>query len=225
MRVQSNLKSNFLAGLALVAPIVVTLFILRTLVGWILGFLKPIARDSQAVQLTGDPLLARVLVAIVLLVLITIVGSIAQYSIGRRLFGRAGRALYFIPVFREVYTSVKQVATSVVNRSTQYESVVFVEYPRDGVYSLGLVTGNSPADAERLAGQEVYNVFFPSSPNPTGGKLVLVPDEKVHETDLSVRRGLQILMTTGMTEPDAVIDLEEDDEEGTGEGSLPSGAD
>jgi uncharacterized membrane protein len=225
MRVQSNLKSNFLAGLALVAPIVVTLFILRTLVGWILGFLKPIARDTQAVQLIGDPLLARVLVGVALLALITLVGSIAQYSIGRRLFGRAGRALYFIPVFREVYTSVKQVATSVVNRSTQYESVVFVEYPRDGVYSLGLVTGNSPADAERLAGQEVYNVFFPSSPNPTGGKLVLVPDEKVHETDLSVRRGLQILMTTGMTEPDAVIDLEEDDEEGAGDGSLPSGAD
>lgn len=211
MRVKNGLKSSFVAGVILVAPVVVTVFIVNTIGGWILRLLAPVVEGTRAEQLTGDFLLAQILVGIVVILLVTAIGFVAQYSVGRRMFGRAGRVMNFIPVIRTVYSSIRQVASSVTGRASEYESVVLVEYPREGVYSIGLVTAESPAAADRLAGGPVYNVFFPSSPNPTGGKLVMVPEREVYETDLSVRRGIQILMTTGMARDESVIEL--DDEE------------
>lgn len=216
MRLRNTLKSSFFAGLAVVAPLVVTVFVVQLLVNWGLRLLTPMVRGTRLARYTFDNLLvAQTAMGIIVLSLIVAVGWVAQYSIGRRLFGQAGRIMNFIPLVRVIYGSVRQVANSVVNRESRYESVVFVEYPREGVYSVGLVTGDSPPDAERLADEEVYNVFFPSSPNPTQGKLVLVPDSRVLETDLSVRQGIQLLMTTGMAESQAVVEFEED-EEGVG---------
>lgn len=220
MTVRSTLKSNFLAGLALTAPVIVTLFIIKVVVGWVLGTLTPVVRGTRAETLVGGDLLtAQVLVAVALVVLITLVGFVAQYSVGRRLFGRTGQTATFIPVFRTVYATVKQVATSVTDRKSEYEDVVFVEYPRQGVYSIGLVTGDSPEAARSLAGGDVQFVFFPASPNPTQGKLLMVPEDQIHPTDISVRRGLQLLMTSGMSQDKPVIKIEEaDGGEGQGGG-------
>jgi len=216
MRLRNSLKSSFFAGLAVVAPLVVTVFVVQLLVNWGLRLLTPMVRGTRLARYTFDNLLvAQTVMGIIVLSLIVVIGWVAQYSVGRRLFGRAGRVMNFIPLVRVIYGSIRQVANSVVNRETRYESVVFVEYPREGVYSVGLVTGDSPPVAERLADEEVYNVFFPSSPNPTQGKLVLVPDSRVLETDLSVRQGIQLLMTTGMAESQSVVEFEED-EEGVG---------
>jgi uncharacterized membrane protein len=217
MHIRSNLKSSLFAGLALVAPLVVTLFVLRLLVNWTLGLLTPLVEGTSFAQYTFDNLLvAQFVMGAIVLVLIVFIGWMAQYSVGRRLFGRAGRIMNFIPLVRIIYGSVRQVANSVVHRESRYESVVFVEYPRKGVYSVGLVTGDSPPIAERFADEEVYNVFFPASPNPTQGKLVLIPESQVHETDLSVRQGIQLLMTTGMAESQPVVEFEEGDEEDLG---------
>jgi len=102
-------------------------------------------------------------------------------------------------------------ASSVVNRSSDFESVVYVEYPRDGVYRLGLKTGNSPEDLSEIAGERAHNVFFPGSPNPTQGSLILVPDSRVYDSELSVRAAIRLLMTTGMDQSDSVIELDDDE--------------
>jgi uncharacterized membrane protein len=211
MRVKSGLKSSFIAGLALLAPVVLTVFIVNTVANWILGALAPVVQETRFEQITGDFLLAQVAVGVIAVGLVIVIGFVAQYSVGRRMFGRAGRVMNFIPVVRTIYSSIRQVASSVSNRATDFKSVVLVEYPREGAYSLGLVTAESPPAAERIAGEPVYNVFFPSSPNPTGGKLVMVPADQVYETDMSVRRGIQILMTTGMAEDESAIELSEEE--------------
>jgi len=211
MRIKRGLKSSFLAGLALLAPVVLTVFIVNTVANWILGALAPVVQETRFERITGDFLLAQVAVGVIAILLVILIGFVAQYSVGRRMFGRAGRVMNFIPVVRTIYSSIRQVASSVSNRTSEFKSVVLVEYPREGAYSLGLVTAESPDVAERLAGGPVYNVFFPSSPNPTGGKLVMVPADQVYETDMSVRRGIQVLMTTGMAEDEAAIELDEEE--------------
>lgn len=217
MRIKSTLKSSFFAGLILVAPLAVTLFVFNLLINWTFGLMTPLVKGTRFARYTFDNLLvAQTVMAVIVLAAIVLVGWLAQYSVGRQLFGRAGRVMNFIPLVRIIYASVRQVANSVVNRESRYESVVFVEYPRGGMYSVGLVTGDSPPVAEHLADEEVHNVFFPASPNPTQGKLVLVPDSRVHETDLSVRQGIQLLMTTGMAESQPVVEFEDEDEEGVG---------
>ncbi|AHG03706.1 hypothetical protein HALDL1_08910 [Halobacterium sp. DL1] len=224
MRIKTSLKSNFTAGLVLVGPLVVTLVILRTLLGWLGGLLDPIVEGTRLATQTGDStVLAQLLALGIIAALVTVLGFLAQRTVGKRIFGRTGRLVDFLPVFRTIYGSVRGMASSVVNRSSDFESVVYVEYPRDGVYRLGLKTGNSPEDLSEIAGERAHNVFFPGSPNPTQGSLILVPDSRVYDSELSVRAAIRLLMTTGMDQSDSVIEL--DDDEVVFPGDHPGSAD
>lgn len=203
MKPTAVVKSSFIAGLLLIAPLVVTVYIIRLLVGWSLQFIDPVVAGTRLANYTANDAIAAQIVAILLIVLlITALGYLAQLSVGRHLFGRAGRVMNFIPLVNVIYSSVRQVATSLVDRDSRYESVVLVEYPRNGIYTIGLVTGESPAAVSKFSDSRVYNVFLPNSPNPTAGRLVLVPEDQIHDTDMSVRRGMRLIVTTGMGEDD-----------------------
>ncbi|WP_254523013.1 DUF502 domain-containing protein [Natrinema caseinilyticum] len=199
MKLTEAIKSSFVAGLILVAPLAVTLYVLRFLVNWSLQFVTPVARAAGLARYTGNVEVAAQFLAVVLIVTgIVILGFLTRQSVGRHLFGNIGRLINVVPLVSTIYSSVRQVADSLVERKTGYESVVLVEYPREGVYMIGLVTGASPAPVEEVAGRDVYNVFLPNSPNPTAGRLVLLPEDQVHEIDMSVRRGMRLVVTTGM---------------------------
>lgn len=199
MTLSSRVKSSFVTGLILVAPLVVTLYVLRFLVNWSLQFVTPVVRSTGLAQYTRNVEVVAQLLAVVLIVAaIVVLGFLAQKSVGRHLFGNIGRLVNVVPLVSTIYGSVRQVADSLVERKTNYESVVLVEYPREGVYTIGLVTGESPRAVEEVAGQDAYNVFLPNSPNPTAGRLVLLPEDQVHEIDMSVRRGMRLIVTTGM---------------------------
>ena len=199
MRVTKGLKRSFVSGMILIAPLVLTLYVLQLLVNSSLRFVDPIVRETRLTQYTADVEVAAQVLAVVLIVGgIVLLGYLANRSVGRTVFGQVGRIVNVIPLFSTLYGSVRQVADSLVERNTAYESVVLVEYPREGVYSIGLVTGESPDVVEEFAGDDVYNVFLPNSPNPTAGRLVLLPEDQVHEIDMSVRRGMRLIVTTGM---------------------------
>ncbi|WP_254764238.1 DUF502 domain-containing protein [Natrinema marinum] len=208
MTLSSRIKSSFVAGLILVAPLAVTLYILRFLVNWSLQFVTPVVRAAGLAQYTRNvEVVAQLLAVVMIVAAVVVLGFLAQQSVGRHLFGNIGRLVNVVPLVSTIYGSVRQVADSLVERKTGYESVVLVEYPREGVYMIGLVTGESPRPVEEVAGQDVYNVFLPNSPNPTAGRLVLLPEDQVHEIDMSVRRGMRLVVTTGMgdeREPQAV---------------------
>ncbi|WP_162224562.1 DUF502 domain-containing protein [Halorussus amylolyticus] len=194
-----RLKQSFVAGLILVAPLVVTAYVLVLLVGWSAQLLDPLVREMQLLRYTDNvELAAQALAAGMLLTVITLLGALAQRQVGNRTFRSVGRVVNFVPLVNTVYGSVRQVATAMVEQNTRYERVVLVEYPRKGVYVIGLVTGDGPTAAETVADEDVYSVYLPNSPNPTGGRLLLVPESQVHETDMSVRRGLRMILTTGV---------------------------
>jgi len=212
MSLNSFIKSNFLAGLVLVGPLVVTIAIIRVLLGWIGGFLDPLITGTRLATLTADNvLLAQLLTLSVLVALITVLGYLAQRSAGKHLFGKTGQLVTFVPVVRTIYGSIRQMTSSVVNRQSDYESVVYVEYPREGVYQLGLKTGTSPADVSEAAGERASSVFIPGSPNPTQGMLVMVPESQTYESDLSVRAAIRLLMTTGMAQSEEIIRLDDNE--------------
>lgn len=199
MTLIGRLKSSFVAGLILITPLVVTVYVLRILVNWSLQFINPIVQQTRLVQYTANiELAAQILAILTLLVGITILGALAQQRSGRHIFGNLGRIVTLIPLVNTIYASIRQVANSVVDRDTAYRSLVLVEYPRHDVYSIGLVTGVSPTSVEEFTGQKVYNVFLPNSPNPTGGRLVFLPESQIHEIDMSVRQGLRLTLTTGI---------------------------
>lgn len=201
MSLSGRIKSSFVAGLILVAPFALTLFVLNIAVGFLLQFIDPIVEGTQLAQWVGDNVVAaQVLATAIIVVVLVILGYLTQIAVARHLFGNFGRAVNVVPLFSTVYGAIRQVANSLVNSQTSFESVVLVEYPRPGVYAVGFVTGDGPAAADDDAGEPVYNVYLPKSPNPTQGNLSLVPESELIETDMSVRRGMRLLVTTGMGE-------------------------
>lgn len=200
------MRRSFYAGVVLVAPLAVTVFVLTFAFSQLVGFLDPIVHETRLVEYTANVELAAQLLAAVLIALaVTVLGYLAQRSVGARAVDGFERLVGLIPIVSVIYTGVRQVSNALVDRNVSYERVVLVEYPHRGVYSIGFVTGDAPDEAERIADQEVYNVFLPASPNPTGGRLVMAAADRVHETDMNVRRGLRLLVTTGLADTEAEL--------------------
>jgi uncharacterized membrane protein len=199
MRLFKWLRNSFLAGLVLVLPLIVTLVAFRIVFGWTIGFIDPIVTALGLQRLFADVRLAAQLATIgVILVAVTLVGYVARLNVGGRALGEICRFVNFIPVFRTVYGSVKQVASSFSERSETYDRVVYVQSPWEDVYSIGFVTGDGPADLGDQVEEAVYNVYQPASPNPTNGRLLLVPESRMEEAEMSVRQAIRLVMTTGV---------------------------
>lgn len=212
MALTDSFRQNFVAGLILLAPLVVTVYVLRVLTLWSLAFVNPLVRGTRLAQYTANIELVAQVVAVVLIVAtVTVLGFAARWSVGRRLFGRVGRVVNIVPLVNVIYAGVRQVATALVERETAYERTVLVEYPREENYAIGFVTGESPEAVEAVTGEPSFNVFLPNSPNPTGGRLVVLPTSQVHEIDLSVRRALRLVVTTGIGEEAAALPASQPD--------------
>ena len=201
MGLSETLKKSLIAGIALIAPLVVTLVAVRLIFGWLRGILNPIIEGTGLVSLAGNiEILAEIGALLVLLVGITLLGYLAQRSGGARLFELFDRVIGIIPMVSVIYSSVRQVSDALVKRESRYESVVLVEYPREGLYVLGFVTSESPDAVTNALGTEAYNVYLPNSPNPTQGRFTLVPTDRVIDIDMSVSRSVRLLVTTGIAE-------------------------
>jgi len=199
MGLGQRLKDSFVAGLILILPLVVTVYVLWLLAQWSLQLIDPVVAGTRLTNFTANnEVAAQVVAALLIVVLVTLLGMVAQYSVGRHLFGNLGRTVNLVPLVSTIYASVRQVATSLVDRDSEYDKVVLVEYPRKDVYSIGLVTSEGRDAIDAVAGEQAYSVFLPNSPNPTAGRLIMVPASEIHETEMSVREGMRMIVTTGI---------------------------
>lgn len=193
-------RNSFVAGLLLIAPLAVTVFVLQFVFARLTGVLNPVVRATRLTNYTANSeIVAQLLAAVFLAVVITTLGFLASWGLGQRLFGGVERAIRLVPVVRTVYFGVRQVAESLTERDDRFESVVLVEYPRKGIYRLGFVTSDSPNAVNATAGEKTVAVFLPHSPNPTAGALIMVSPDQLSEVDMSVSRGLRLVVTTGLS--------------------------
>ncbi len=200
-----------MAGLILVAPLAITLYILQILVSFSLQFVNPLVDRLGLIETAANVELAAQVLAVVLIVaVVTALGLVAQWSIGRHLFGNLGRTINIVPLVSTIYGGVRQVATSLVDTGSQFERTVLVEYPREDVYSIGFVTGEGTEAFDEATGDRAHSVFLPNSPNPTAGRLVMVPESEIHETDMSVRQGMRMIVTTGIGSEAEQVDAYDD---------------
>lgn len=208
------IRNSFIAGIILILPLIITLYILQLLAGFALQFIDPVAQGTELERYTANvELVARILAVTIIILAITILGYIAQTRTGQRLFGTFGRMVDVVPLVSTIYSTVRQMAASFSSTETAYDSLVLVEYPRKGVYAIGLVMNESPSAINEVTGSKAYNVFLPSSPSPASGRLILVPEEEVIEVDLSVRQGLRLVMTTGAGSEQEDLELPPDIED------------
>ena len=210
MSLASRLRGSFIAGLVLVAPLAVTVFVLQFVFVRLTGAMNPVVRELSIATYVGNiQIAAQIVTAVLIAVVVTVLGDLASRQVGRRLFGSLERGVRLVPLVRTIYFGVRQVSESLIERSTGYDRVVLVEYPIEGSYVVGFVTNNGPAATRDAVGEgeSTYTVFLPNSPNPTAGQLLLLRESDLTDVDMSVRQGLRLLVTTGLSVEDVADDL------------------
>lgn len=202
-------QANFWAGLAIVLPAVISV----ALVIWLFGTVANITdtlliflprRWTHVDQGIGPMLWYWSLVALLLAVfLIGVVGLLARNYFGKRIITWVDSALLRVPLLNKIYGATKQVndAFSATNK-TAFRTVVLIEYPRQGVYAIGFITSEPHPELQARTNEKVACVFVPTTPNPTGGFLLFVPEDKVVKLDMSVTDGIKYVISLGSILPD-----------------------
>lgn len=136
-------------------------------------------------------------------VLIGLVGLLARNYFGNRMIKWVDSNMLRVPLLNKVYSATKQIndAFSSSNKNA-FRTVVLVEFPRPGVYALGFITSEQHAEVQVKLGEKVVCVFVPTTPNPTGGFLLLVPEEKLTKLDMSVPDGIKYIISLGSILPE-----------------------
>lgn len=205
----SRWRASFLAGLAVVFPIFLTLAI----VGWVFGsianftdkllfFLPKTWTHTDAGR--GPMQWYWSLIALAVAVaLVSLIGLLARYYIGRRLIGWLDQAMLRVPLINKIYSVIKQVNEAFTSsKKNSFKTVVLVEFPRAGSYSIGFITAEQHAEVQAKTREHVVCVFIPTTPNPTSGFLILVPEPQVTKLDMSVPDALKFIVSLGSVSPD-----------------------
>ncbi|MEY4652001.1 MAG: hypothetical protein RI884_582 [Pseudomonadota bacterium] len=200
------LRKWLFAGLLVVLPVAITVWVVQ----WIVGTLDqtllilPIAWHPDRLFGIHIPGLGVVLALGILL----LVGAVTSNFIGRRLLAWSDRLMNRIPVVRSIYSGVKQVSDTLFSESgNAFRTAVLVQWPRPGVWTIGFVTGTPGGDvANHLAG-EFLSVYVPTTPNPTGGYFVMLPKSDCIELRMSVDEALRYVISMGVVVPTAPADL------------------
>jgi uncharacterized membrane protein len=136
------------------------------------------------------------------LLLILLVGMLATNYFGRSVLGFSERVMGQIPLVKGIYGLFKQVADTVLNSERQgFRKVVLIEYPRRGIWSVGFVTGVSQGEVQSLTDRRMINVFVPTTPNPTSGYYILVPEEDARVLNMTTEEAFKLIISGGMVSP------------------------
>ena len=183
---KTQLKKSFFTGLLVVIPISVTIYILVFLIG-VLNNLLPFSFLPYGTGL------------VLTIILITLIGFMTTNILGKRLIDVGERFISSIPLVKNVYASVKQISDAMLTaKGKSFRRVVLIEYPRKGIYTLAFVTGISRGEVQDKTQGNVINLFVPTTPNPTSGFYLMVPEVDVINLDMSVEDAFKLLISGGM---------------------------
>jgi uncharacterized membrane protein len=136
--------------------------------------------------------------------IVTVIGILTRYYMGKRLIAWADNLMLRVPVLNKIYGTIKQLDEAFSSsKKSSFKTVVLVEYPRDGIYSVGFITSEQPDEIETKTGRKCVRVFIPTTPIPTAGFLIVVPEEKVSRLEMSVADGFKYIISMGALSSEA----------------------
>jgi uncharacterized membrane protein len=188
-KIKDFFRKNFITGLLVIIPVWATFYVLKAILGWIDGMLGPLLGTYLELRFPGVGI-------VTLFLLILIVGMLSANYIGGRFVKFSDTLLQKVPLVRGVYTTVKKIMET-FSMKQNFHGVALVEYPRKGCYSVGFVTGDVRGESVGLTGKFV-TVFVPTTPNPTAGFLLILPEDEVTQLDMSVEDGMQFIISIGL---------------------------
>lgn len=197
-----NARANFLTGLVVVLPIVLTIWLTWTFVTWVDTTVVPWVprayRPSTYIEwdIPGFGV-------VIFVIFTTIVGYFAKRVFGMQLIRMGESILGRMPIVRSIYNAVKQIVETVFAQSaTTFRQACLVEYPRRDLWAIAFIATDAKGEVHNKTGtEEMYAIFLPSTPNPTTGFLMFVPKKDVILLDMSIEEAAKLIISAGLVVP------------------------
>lgn len=197
---RTRVKKYFIMGLLATIPIVLTIYILGVFIGMMDKVLKYL--PSKFHPDTYLPFHIPGLGLIATVVLIFIVGVLTQSFLGRKLVSIGEWIVSKIPLVRNVYLGIKQLVEAIfMQNSRSFKRVVMVEYPRRDMWVIAFLTGIAEGEVQNKTEKKVVNLFVPTTPNPTSGFYILVPEKDIVNLDMTVEGAFKLIISGGILTP------------------------
>ncbi|MFH2011423.1 MAG: DUF502 domain-containing protein [Pseudomonadota bacterium] len=197
---KAQIKNYFITGLLATIPITLTIYILKVLIGMVDSVLNylPQKYHPDTYLLFHIPGLG----LIATLIVVFIVGIITQSILGKKLGTICEWMISKIPFVRNIYVGIKQMVEAIfAQNSKNFKRVVLVEAPRKDMWLVGFLTGITRGEVQYKTEKKVVNVFIPTTPNPTTGIYLLVPEKDIIPLDMGVEDAFKLIMSGGIVTP------------------------
>ncbi len=197
-RIASGFWSLFISGLLTLLPLALTLAIFSITFRILKEWLEPIHRVMPTViaQIPHSEIILGIL-------FVLLIGTILRFFILRTILHALERVIVRIPLIRPIYSGIKQLVQAFSPQDNfSFKNVVLIEFPRKGAYSIGLVTSQAPATIAPDTQQKFICVFVPTTPNPTTGFFIMVPESDVITVDLTRQEAMALIISGGIIQPE-----------------------
>ena len=194
------IKRYFITGLLIWVPLVITAWVLSTIVNTLDQSLQLLPEVLHPKNLFGFSIPG--VGALLTLAMILFTGLLAANFIGQKLVGWWDKLLSRIPVVNSVYKAVKQVSdTLFAPNGNAFRKALLVQYPRQGSWTIAFLTGSPGGDIRNHLEGQYVSVYVPTTPNPTSGFFLMMPKADVVELDMTVDEALKYIISMGVVAP------------------------
>lgn len=202
VKIADLLKSLFLNGLLIILPMTLTILLFKASFKLVKGWLAPLATYLPA-SISNIPHAE----FLVVLSSILLIGMVVKFLVLRPFIHMIEEQfLMRIPLVRPVYSGIKQLVDAFTKKDqSSLNTVVLLEFPSSGIHSIGFLTGEFPKVVSPQDGQQYFNIYVPTTPNPTTGFFVLLPSNKFTIIDLTRQEAMSLIISGGIIKPERYL--------------------
>ena len=197
-----RLRNYFISGLLFWVPLALTVLVIKFFLE-LINNLVPQKYLPEAIFNLDTTIPGSGIILVLIVILIT--GVLVTNILGRKLVALWEKVLNKIPGFRNVYNVLKKVSDTVFNTSTDsFRKAFLIQYPSKGIWVIAFQSGDYRGEAKSIIGEEIMNLFVPTTPNPTSGFFVMMAKKDAFELDMSVEEAFKLVISAGVVTPNSV---------------------
>jgi uncharacterized membrane protein len=193
----AKIRNNFIAGIVVLIPIGITLYLTIFLIR-ISGRIIPKEINPNNYLPFNIPGVE----IVIALIIITFIGWLSLSFLGKKFFELFNNILKKIPILRTIYSAIGQMTETFTKSDSKEKSVVLLEYPRKVIWAVGFATKENKGLIKNKVGEDIINIFVPTTPNPTSGFLLMVPKKDLIYLDVSFEQASKFIVSAGTTNID-----------------------
>ena len=202
LKIITRLRNYLISGLLFWIPLILTIVVIKFFLEFLNNIIPqeylPEAIFNLDTTIPGSGI-------ILLFIIILITGMLITNILGRRLVALWEKLLNSIPGFRNIYNILKKVSDTVLNTSSEsFKKAYLIQYPNKGIWVIAFQSGDYQGEAKAIIGEQLINLFVPTTPNPTSGFFVLISKKDAYELDISVEDAFKLVISAGVVTPNSL---------------------